>query len=166
MDNVNRIRVGFFAPDFTLKDSESKRIGLSDFSGKKNVVLFFYQGKRCRFCLDWLSELADAYDCIRLKNAEIVGISLDEIWISQKLKQEKKIGFPILKDDKDTKGGPVVPKVSEQYGVQMSKSERPDFYPAVFIIDKWGIIRFKKVCNQPAKKPTIDELLCGLEKLS
>jgi len=166
MDNVNRIRVGFFAPDFTLKDSESKRIGLSDFFGKKNVVLFFYKGKKCKFCLDWAGELANAYDRIRLKNAEIVGISLDEIWVSQKLKRKKKIEFPILKNDRDTKGGPVAPKVSEQYGVQMSKSERPDLHPAVFIIDKRGIIRFKKVCTHPTKKPTIDELLCELDKLS
>ena len=166
MDNVNRIRVGFFAPDFTLKDSESKRIRLSDFFGKKNVLLFFYEGKRCSFCLDWLSELAKAYDRIRSKNAEILSISLDEIWVSQKLKKEKEIKFPILKDEEDTKGGPETPKVSEQYGVQMSKSERPDLYPAFFIIDKRGIIRFKKVCTHPTKKPTIDELVCELEKLS
>ncbi|MFQ6032091.1 MAG: peroxiredoxin family protein [Candidatus Zixiibacteriota bacterium] len=166
MDNVNRIRVGFFAPDFTLKDSESKRIRLSDFFGKKNVVLFFYQGKRCRFCLDWVSELAGAYGRIRSKNAEIVGISPDERWVSQKLKKGKKIEFPILKDDKDTKGGWQTPKVSEQYGVQISKSERPDFHPAIFIIDKRGIIRFKRVCIHPTKKPTVDELLCELEKLS
>ncbi len=166
MNNVNRIRVGFFASDFTLKDSDGKRIRLSDFFGKKNVLLFFYEGKRCRFCLDWLDELANAYDRFRLRNAEIVGISLDEIWVSQKLKNEKKIEFPILKDEKDTKGGPVAPKVSEQYGVQMSKSERSDLYPAIFIIDKRGIIRFKKVYIHPTKKPTVDELTCELEKLS
>jgi peroxiredoxin Q/BCP len=116
MDNVNRIRVGFFAPDFTLKDSESKRIRLSDFFGKKNVVLFFYQGRKCKFCLDWASELANAYDRIRSKNAEILSVSPDEIWISQKLKKEKKIEFPILKDDKGTEDGPQAPKVSELYG--------------------------------------------------
>ena len=166
MDNVNRIRVGFFSPDFTLKDSESKRIRLSDFFGKKNVLLFFYQGKKCSFCLDWLGELAQAYDRIRSKNTEILSISPDEMWMSQKLKNEKKIKFPILKDEKDTKGGPEAPKVSEQYGVQISKSERPDLYPAFFIIDKRGIIRFRRVCTHPTKKPTVDELLCELEKLS
>jgi len=166
MDNVNRVRVGFFSPDFTLKDSESKRIRLSDFFGKKNVLLFFYQGKKCRFCLDWLGELAKAYDRIRSKNAEILSISPDERWVSEKLKKEKKIGFPILKDEKDTKGGPVAPKVSEQYGVQISKSERPDLHPAIFIIDKRGIIRFRRICTHPTKKPTVDELLCELDKLS
>jgi peroxiredoxin Q/BCP len=166
MDNVNRIRVGFFAPDFTLKNSESKRIRLSDFFGKKNVLLFFFEGKRCSFCLDWLGELAKAYDRIRSRDAEILSISPDERWMSQKLKNEKKIEFLILKDDKDTKGGPVAPKVSEQYGVQILKSERPALHPAIFIIDKRGIIRFRRVCTHSTKKPTVDELLCELEKLS
>jgi peroxiredoxin len=166
MDNVNRIRVGFFALDFTLTDSESKRIGLSDFFGKKNVLLFFYQGKRCEFCLDWASELARAYNRIKSKNAEIVSISPDEMWVSQKLKEEKKIEFLILKDNKDIENGPGTPKVSEQYGVQRSESEGPDFHPAIFIIDKRGIIRFRRVCIHPTKKPMVDELLCELEKLS
>jgi len=166
MDNVNRIRVGFFAPDFTLKDSEGKMIRLSDFFGKKNALLFFFEGERCGFCLDWLSELAKAYDRIRLKNVEIVGVSLDERWVSQKLKDKKKIEFPILKDDKDAKGGSQAPKVSEQYGVQILKSERADLYPAFFIIDKRGIIRFRKVCTHPTEKLTVDEVLCELDKLS
>ncbi len=166
MGNVNRIRVGFLAPDFSLKDSESKSIRLSDLVGKKNIVLFFYQGKRCNFCLNWLSELAEAYDRIRSKDAEILSISPDEIWVSQKLKQEKSIEFPILRDGKDTKGGLQGPKVSEQYGVQMSKSEGPDFYPAIFIIDRRGIIRFRKVCTHSTKKATVNELLCELDKLS
>ncbi|KPL01913.1 MAG: hypothetical protein AMJ73_09520 [candidate division Zixibacteria bacterium SM1_73] len=166
MDNVNRIRVGFFAPDFNLKDSDSKSIRLSDFLGRKNLLLFFDQGKRCKFCLDWVTELAQAYDRIRSKNAEILSISPDEIWTSQKLKKEKKIEFPILKDDKDAKGGSRRAKASELYGVDISKSEGPDLYPAIFIIDKRGIIRFKKICTHPAKKLTVDKLLCELEKLS
>lgn len=141
-------------------------IRLSDFFGKKKLVLFFYMGKRCRFCLDWLTELAEAYERIKLKNAEIIGISPDERWISQMLKTEKKIEFPILKDDHDTKGESQAPKVSEQYGVQILKSERADLYPAFFVIDKQGIIRFRKVCTHPSEKLTVDELLCELDKLS
>lgn len=166
MYNVNRIRVGFFAPDFNLKDSNSKSIRLSGFFGRKNLLLFFYQGKGCKFCLDWLAKLAQAYDRIQSKNAEILSISPNEIWTSQKLKKEKKIGFPILKDDKDTKSGSRTLKASELYGVDISESEGPDRYPAIFIIDKRGIIRFKKICTHPAKKPTVDQLLCELEKLS
>ena len=36
------LKVGDLAPDFTLRDTEGKEVKLSDFRGKKNVVLAFY----------------------------------------------------------------------------------------------------------------------------
>ena len=36
------IAVGSAAPDFTLKDQNQKEVKLSDFKGKKNVVMVFY----------------------------------------------------------------------------------------------------------------------------
>ena len=37
-----KIKVGDMAPDFTLRDQNRKEVKLSDFRGKKNVVLAFY----------------------------------------------------------------------------------------------------------------------------
>ena len=37
-----KIKVGDTAPDFTLHDQNGKEVKLSDFHGKKNVVLAFY----------------------------------------------------------------------------------------------------------------------------
>ena len=42
--DLNRVKVGQPAPDFTLEDSDGKAITLSDFRGKKSVVLVFYRG--------------------------------------------------------------------------------------------------------------------------
>ena len=36
------LKVGDMAPDFTLSDTEGNKVKLSDFRGKKNVVLAFY----------------------------------------------------------------------------------------------------------------------------
>jgi peroxiredoxin len=37
-----KLKVGDVAPDFTLSDTAGNKIKLSDFRGKKNVVLAFY----------------------------------------------------------------------------------------------------------------------------
>lgn len=42
--DLNRIKVGQPAPDFILEAADGKSIGLSDFRGKKTVVLVFYRG--------------------------------------------------------------------------------------------------------------------------
>jgi len=36
------LKVGMAAPDFTLSDTEGKQVKLSDYKGKKSVVLAFY----------------------------------------------------------------------------------------------------------------------------
>ena len=36
------LKVGAVAPDFTLADQSRKPVNLSDFRGKKNVILAFY----------------------------------------------------------------------------------------------------------------------------
>ena len=41
---LDRIKVGQAAPDFALENVEGQVINLSDFRGKKAVILVFYRG--------------------------------------------------------------------------------------------------------------------------
>ena len=41
---IERVKVGQAAPDFTLEDVDGKAISLSEFRGKKSLVLVFYRG--------------------------------------------------------------------------------------------------------------------------
>ena len=43
--DLERVHVGEAAPDFTLENMDGSRISLSDFRGKKNVILVFYRGQ-------------------------------------------------------------------------------------------------------------------------
>lgn len=42
--DLKRIQIGQPAPDFSLETSEGNAMTLSDFRGKKTVVLVFYRG--------------------------------------------------------------------------------------------------------------------------
>jgi cytochrome oxidase Cu insertion factor (SCO1/SenC/PrrC family) len=42
--DLQRVKIGEPAPDFTLEEIDGKKITLSEFRGKKTVVLVFYRG--------------------------------------------------------------------------------------------------------------------------
>lgn len=42
--DLERIKAGIEAPDFTLEDQDGKPVKLSQYRGKKSVVLVFYRG--------------------------------------------------------------------------------------------------------------------------
>src|SRR5579862_8988892 len=82
------ISVGTAAPDFTLKDQSQKEVKLSDFKGKKNVVLVFYP-------LDWSPTCTNEHACFvndmkkfEQLDAQVMGISVDSAW-SHKAYAEK-----------------------------------------------------------------------------
>ena len=71
------VSVGQAAPDFTLKDQSQKDVKLSDFAGKKNVVLVFYP-------LDWSPTCTNEHVCFvndmksfEQLDAEVLGVSVD-----------------------------------------------------------------------------------------
>ncbi len=41
---IDRIKVGQAAPDFALENADGRAVRLSDYRGKKAVVLVFYRG--------------------------------------------------------------------------------------------------------------------------
>ena len=42
--DLERVKVGGPAPDFTLEGVDGKQIALADYRGKKSLVLVFYRG--------------------------------------------------------------------------------------------------------------------------
>ncbi len=67
--------VGDNAPDFSLADVSGKAVKLSDFKGKKNVVLVFYKWHSCPRCREQLSELQEQITEIIKLNSELIAIS-------------------------------------------------------------------------------------------
>jgi len=164
MDNVNRVRVGQLVPDFALKDSEGREVRLSDFQGRKSVLLFFCAGKKSAPCLDWWQELNLLYDEIEGEDIEILALSQDERRTSRQLKKERQIRFPILKIEAEWETFPNTPPVSQRYSVEVDRGEGKGVYPALFLVDKMGIVRYRKVYAHAADGLDTEQLLCELNK--
>ena len=77
------ITIGQQAPDFSLYSSDKTKINLSDYAGKNLVVLFFplaFTG----ICTAELCTMRDSLANFNNLNAEIIGISIDSLFVLDK----------------------------------------------------------------------------------
>ncbi|MEI7639516.1 MAG: peroxiredoxin [Syntrophus sp. (in: bacteria)] len=156
IDSKLKVKVGQMSPDFTLKAVSGGNVTLSQYRGKKNVMLTFIPAAWTPVCSDqWpgyniVKDLFDANDTV------ILGISVDNIptlysWTNQM----GNLWFPVLSDFWPHG------KVAKQYGILRSDgvAER-----AIFIIDKKGIIRYIDV-HDINVRPPLENLITAVEKL-
>ncbi len=92
------IAVGTPAPDFTLKDQSQKEVKLSDFKGKKSVVVAFYP-------LDWSPVCSNEHACFvddmkrfEQLDAQVLGVSVDSAWSHKAFAEKMHINYPLLAD--------------------------------------------------------------------
>jgi hypothetical protein len=65
------------APDFDLPSHNGERVRLSDFRGKKNVVLFFYAKDDTPGCTEEACSFRDSYGGFTTCDTAVLGISSD-----------------------------------------------------------------------------------------
>jgi peroxiredoxin len=71
------IEAGASAPDFTLSNQNGEKITLSDYRGKKNVVVMFYPFAFTGVCTGELCTLRDQYVDFVNDDTEVLSISCD-----------------------------------------------------------------------------------------
>ncbi|RMF87243.1 MAG: peroxiredoxin [Nitrospinota bacterium] len=150
------VAVGEVAPDFTLKGHDDKEYRLSDFRGKKHVVLVFYP-------LDWSPVCTDEHKCFinDLKqfeglDAQVFGISVDSVWSHKAFAQSLGLSYPLLADF-HPRGA-----VAEQYGLYLA--DKGITNRAVVVVDKNGVVRYVKVYDIP-QVPDPQEVIQALQAL-
>ena len=91
------LKVGDFAPNFTLKDKEGNDVSLSDFFGKK-IVLYFYPKDNTPGCTRKACAFAGAYAGFREKNIAVIGVSRDSVASHAKFAEKYSLPFTLLSD--------------------------------------------------------------------
>lgn len=141
--------IGAPAPEFTLKDQDQKEVKLSDFRGKKNVVLVFYP-------LDWSPVCTNEHACIvngmkqfEALDAQVLGLSVDSVWSHKAYAEKMHINYPLLADF-HPRGA-----VAAQYGVYLA--DKGITGRAISIIDRDGNLAWHKNYDIPVV-PDIDEV--------
>ena len=132
-----KVKVGRPAPDFEGPIADGTRLGLKDFVGKKNVVLYFYPKDDTPGCTTEACSFRDNFDLVRKMGAEVIGVSLDSVESHKKFASKYKLPFPLISDKEK--------RIAQAYGVLRDTGTSAS--RVTFIIDKTGKIRkiFPKV---------------------
>jgi peroxiredoxin (alkyl hydroperoxide reductase subunit C) len=129
--------VGDAAPDFTLKDQNNQEIRLSDFRGRKAVLLVFYPLTFTGTCQGELTEVRDHLDEFQNDRVQVLAVSVDSAYSHKVWATQERYDFPLLADFWPHGA------VAQRYGVF---NEAAGFANrGTFLIDRDGIIRFAEM---------------------
>jgi peroxiredoxin (alkyl hydroperoxide reductase subunit C) len=156
-DSILKVKAGQPAPDFTLPAVSGKKIALSDYRGKRNVVISFVPAAFTPVCSDQWPGYNIVKDMFEENDAILLGITVDNIpTLHAWTRQMGKLWFEVLSDFWPHGS------VADKYGVLRSDglSER-----ALFFIDKEGVISAILVMDIN-RRPDLEACATELKKLN
>jgi peroxiredoxin (alkyl hydroperoxide reductase subunit C) len=153
------VLVNKLAPDFSAKAVVDKSIvenfRLSDFRGKKYVVLFFYPLDFTFVCPTELHAFQEKLKEFTDRHVEVIGVSTDSwfshlAWLNLPRKQGgiEGVNYPLVSD--------FTKKIARDYDVLIE--EEGVALRGLFLIDKNGIVQHQLVNNLPLGR-SVDEVL-------
>ena len=153
------IKIDDLAPEFKLQNTEREFVQLSDYKGKKNVLLLFYPLAFSSVCTAELCSTRDNLKIYESFNVEVLAISIDSFFVHKAFKDSQNLSFQLLSDFNK--------EASESYGVldldffgMKGVSKR-----SAFIIDKDGYVRYSEVLDDSSNVPNFNFIQDTLQKL-
>jgi peroxiredoxin len=125
--------VGAKAPEFELPDQKSKVVRSADLLAKGKLVIVFYRGRWCPYCVAQLEFLNEIYREIRAAGAELVAISPQTPKQTEFTADQHKLKFPVLSDAGN--------RAAREFGLDQSW-ELP--LPATYVVAPDGTVLYGK----------------------
>ena len=155
MTAVATLEVGRSAPDFSLKGPGGQFVSLSEYRGRKNVVLVFFPLAFSPVCSHQLPAIERLMGRIRQLGAEVLGVSVDSHYANSAFAERLGLSFPLLSDFKR--------EVSAAYGMLIESAGYSG--RALFVVDRDGRIAYRDISPVTAQVPDNEALLAALERL-
>src|SRR5438477_1445321 len=170
-------KVGERAPDFTLPDQVGRQVSLAGELEQGPVVLIFYRGEWCPYCNMMLRTYGLRAADFSQRGARLVAVSPQTPDNSLTMAEKHSLDFPVLSDA----GGQAIGTYGLKYDVDAQSRqllEAADINvakyngghwilpaPAVFVIDRQGIVRFMGVNGDYTQRVEPDDALAALDSL-
>ena len=140
--------IGDQAPDFELINQFGENVKLSDFRGKKPVVIVFYPLSFSGICTGELCEIRDNFGKFENENVELLAISVDSKFVQKQFADHEGYKFSVLADFWPHGG------VAKEYGVFLEEAGISN--RATFVINKVGEL-VSKFVTAPGQARSLDE---------
>ncbi|MFC4563280.1 peroxiredoxin [Nocardiopsis mangrovi] len=150
------IDTGRTAPDFELADQHGQAVRLSDFAGRKNVLLVFYPLAFSGVCEGELSALRENLGEFQNDDVQLLSVSVDSMFAHRVWADREGLEFPLLSDFWPHGA------VALEYGV--FDDTRGVAVRGTFLIDKEGVVRWKIInpISEPRDIDTYRKALAAL----
>jgi peroxiredoxin Q/BCP len=93
------LREGEKAPNFTLRATGGRMISLSDFRGRRNIVIFFYHQDGHPVCTRVAEAFRDLHSDFEEAGAAVLGISSDNIFDHESFARANRLKYYLLSDE-------------------------------------------------------------------
>ncbi len=118
--------IGATAPEFALKDAANKLVRSSDLLALGPLVVKFFRGRWCPYCVTELEAWRDLYGKLRERGGLLVAISPQTQRQSDFMVGQHGLPFPVLTDVNNT--------VAEQFGLVYTVPEyHRDYYRSILV---------------------------------
>ena len=141
------------APDFTLTSIAGTKVSLSDFRGG-NVVLIFYRGSWCPFCVSHLEDINTVLPKLKKIGVQVIAISPDNIADIRSMANRMDNPYVFLSDPDLA--------VIERYGIRRDV-KLP--HPAMVVIDQQGVVQWFYVSENFKKRPSASQLMRVINRI-
>jgi peroxiredoxin len=138
-----------------LKDQDQKDVKLSDYKGKKNVVLAFYPLDWSPVCTTENKCLNDDFPKFQSASTEVLGISRDSVYSHKAWQEALGLKHRLLSD--------MSGDVAKKYGMWLD--DKFITKRATVVVDKQGTVKFVKVQEILTARDD-NEILTALKSLS
>jgi peroxiredoxin len=154
------LHVGDLAPDFSLPPAPGPNfVTLSSFRGEKNVVILFFPLAFSSVCTEEMCAAADGHTAWAALDAEVIGVSADSPFVTQRFAAETGAPFPIVSDFNKEAMRAFGVMYDDYFGLR-GVAKR-----AVFVVDKAGHIRYAWVAEDDGVLPDFGEIEAALQAL-
>ena len=95
------IKLGDYIPDFSLKDQDGNLLKVSNYLGKKKLVIFFYPQDGSLNCTREACYFRDLSDVFDEADAVVIGISSQSVESHKEFAEKNRLKYTLLSDNEN-----------------------------------------------------------------